>query len=83
MPTPEEGKLEVNKQYQETIKIVINLVTASLVLPMFGMYTEKEKKLGKQPGAIEHQMENWRDVMALIAAPSAVAGLVCLLIFFV
>ncbi len=133
MPTPEEGKLEVNKQYQETIKIVINLVTASLVLPIvflknilgvkeadikaqldpmayvswvllgisllacvgfyvfstkftkavFGMYTEKEKKLGKQPGAIEHQMENWRDVMALIAAPSAVAGLVCLLIFFV
>jgi hypothetical protein len=41
MPTPEgeklevnkEGKLEVNKQYQEAIKIVINLVTASLILP--------------------------------------------------
>jgi hypothetical protein len=35
MPTPEEvGILEVNKQYQEVIKIVINLVTASLVLPI-------------------------------------------------
>ena len=30
----EEGMLEVNKQYQEAIKIVINLVTASLVLPV-------------------------------------------------
>ncbi len=50
---------------------------------VFGMYTEKEKKLGKQPGAIELQIENRRDVMALIAAPSAVAGLLCLLIFFV
>jgi hypothetical protein len=28
------GELEVNKQYQEAIKIVINLVTASLVLPV-------------------------------------------------
>lgn len=134
MPTPEEdGKLEVNKQYQEAIKIVINLVTASLVLPIvflknilgvreadiksnldpmayaswillgisllacvgfyffstkftkavYGMYRDKEKQLGKKPGTIEHQMENWRDAMALIAAPSAIAGLLSLLIFFV
>ena len=34
MACPEEGKFEVNKQYQEAIKIVINLVTASLVLPV-------------------------------------------------
>src|SRR5947209_3821074 len=31
---PEEGTLEVNKQYQEMMKVVINLVTASLVLPV-------------------------------------------------
>ncbi len=30
----QEGKLEVNRQYQEAIKVVINLVTASLVLPI-------------------------------------------------
>ena len=133
MPTPEEGKLDVNKQYQEAIKIVINLVAASLVLPIvflknilgvpeadikahldcmayaswvllgmsllacvgfyffstkvtkavYGMYAEREKKLEKKPGAIEHEMENCRDAMALIAAPSAVAGLLALLIFFV
>lgn len=133
MPTLEqEGKLEVNKQYQETIKIVINLVTASLVLPIvflrnvlgvkedeikkyldpmvfvawallgisllacigfyifstkftkavYGMYTEEEEKLGKKAGTIERQMEHWRDAMAMMAAPSAVAGLLCLLIFF-
>jgi hypothetical protein len=133
MPTPEqEGKLEVNKQYQETIKILINLVTASLVLPIvflknilgvtekeikvhlepmtyaswallgmsllacvgfyvfstkftkavYGMYIEDEKRLGKKPGTFEHQMETWRDAMAKIAAPSAVAGLLALLIFF-
>jgi hypothetical protein len=35
MLTPkEDGLLEVNKQYQEAIKLVINLVTASLVLPI-------------------------------------------------
>jgi len=133
MPTTEqEGKLEVNTQYQETIKIVINLVTASLVLPIvflknilgvtakeikgqldwtayaswallgmsllacvgfyvfstkftkavYGMYTEKEKKLGKEPGTFEHKMEGWRDAMAKIAAPCAVAGLLALLVFF-
>src|ERR1700722_19322133 len=30
----EDGMLEVNKQYQEAFKIVINLATASLVLPI-------------------------------------------------
>jgi hypothetical protein len=132
MPTPEVGKLEVNKQYQEAIKIVISLVTASLTLPIvflkdilhvdaanvkdkldpmayaswvllgisllacvgfyvfstkftkavYGMYAEKEKKLEMKPGAFEHQMENWRDAMVYIAAPTAVAGLLALLIFF-
>jgi hypothetical protein len=132
MPTPEEGKLEVNKQYQEAIKIVINLVTASLALPIvflknilrvdikdikaqlvlwayaswvllgisllacvgfyvfstkftkavYGMYAEEEKKLEKKPGAFEHQMEYWRDLMVYIAAPTAVAGLLALLKFF-
>jgi hypothetical protein len=42
-----------------------------------------EKEPGKKSGAIEHQMENRRDAMALIAAATAVAGLLCLLIFFV
>jgi hypothetical protein len=42
----------------------------------------KEKKRGKKPWTIEHQMENRRDAKALIAAPIAVAGLLCLLIFF-
>jgi hypothetical protein len=135
MPTPEEeGKLEVNKQYQEAIKIVINLVTASLVLPIvflknilgldaaavkghlcpmayvswvllgislfasvgfyvfstkftkavYGLYKDKqrEEKQGEQKFT-EEQMENRRDAMALIAAPSAVAGLLSLLVFFV
>jgi hypothetical protein len=133
MPTLEqEGKLEVNKQYQETIKILINLVTASLVLPIvflrdirgvpvsgikgqlepiafvawtllgiallacvgfyvfstkftkavYGMYAEKERELGKTPGSMEITWEKCRDRAAEIATPCAVAGLLCLLIFF-
>jgi len=38
--------------------------------------------MNRKPGIIEHQMENRRTAMALIAAPTAVAGLLCLLIFF-
>jgi hypothetical protein len=34
MDAKDQGSFEVNKQYQEAIKIVINLVTASLVLPI-------------------------------------------------
>lgn len=127
MPTPEE-KLEVNKEYQEEIKIVINLVTASLVLPIvfltnilgvkpgdirgrlypmayvswgllglsllacvgfyyfstkftkavYGMYGDEEE----QRATKEHQMENRRDAMAFIATPSALLGLLFLLVFF-
>ena len=40
MPTPrEEGLLEVNRQYQEAIKIVITLVTACLGLPIVFLKT--------------------------------------------
>jgi len=124
MPTTEEeGLLEVNKQYQEVIKIVINLVTASLVLPVvflknilevqsgsikghlcpwaylswvllgislssclaFYFWSTKFAKAvyqgeGKKPKGV--RMENWRDVSALVAAPSFVLGLVFLLMFF-
>jgi hypothetical protein len=135
MPTPDEtlmptrdGKLEVNKQYQEEIKIVINLVTASLVLPIvflknilglkpedikgslnpmayvawgflamsllacvgfyyfstkftkavYGMYKGDEQQRKTE----EERMENRRDLMGYIAAPSALLGLLFLLIFF-
>jgi hypothetical protein len=123
MPTAQEGVLEVNKQYQEVMKIVINLVTASLVLPVvflknilgvestgirahlcplaylswvllgislssclaFYFWSTKFAKAvyqgqEKQPKGI--QMENRRDVSALVAAPSFVLGLVFLMIFF-
>jgi len=124
MPMSEaEGTLEVNKQYQEMIKIVINLVTASLVLPVvflknilgvdsggvkdrlfplaylswvllgislsacmaFYFYSTKFAKAvcqgqENQPKGI--QMEKWRDVAALVAAPSFLLGLVFLVIFF-
>jgi hypothetical protein len=52
MPTPEEavkGTLEVNKQYQDEIKIVINLVTASLVLPIVFL----KNILGLEPAEIK------------------------------
>jgi hypothetical protein len=50
---------------------------------VYGMYAEKEKELGKTPGSMEIKLEKGRDRMAEIATSCAVAGLFCLLIFFV
>src|SRR5437016_14297202 len=56
MPTTEEeGLLEVNKQYQEVIKIVINLVTASLVLPVVFL----KNILEVQSGSIKGHLWLW------------------------
>jgi hypothetical protein len=123
MPTPEEvGTLEVNKQYQEVIKIVINLVTASLVLPivflknilgvttdirahltraalwswsllvvslcfcvLFYFFSAKLTKAiykGVNAKYLGISIERCRDVAALVAVPTFIGGLICLLIFF-
>jgi tellurite resistance protein TehA-like permease len=127
MPTlKEEGKIEVNKQYQEAIKIAINLITASLVLPivflknilgvsesqikgnlsplayvcwfllgasllaciMFYYYSTKYTKAvyhlyeDKPSPPTEKQIETSRGIWFAVAAPTAILGLVFLLLFF-
>lgn len=124
MPSPEEvGTLEVNKQYQEVIKIVINLVTASLVLPivflknilgvettdikaqlnsraywswsllvvslcfcvLFYFFSAKLTKAiykGVNTKYLGISIETCRDMAALVAVPTFIGGLICLLIFF-
>src|SRR5712664_2848044 len=56
MRTPEEdGLLEVNKQYQEMIKLVVTLVTASLVLPVAFL----TNILGVVPNGIKKHLFPW------------------------
>ena len=56
MRTPEEdGLLEVNKQYQEMIKLVVTLVTASLVLPVAFL----TNVLGVVPIGIKEHLRPW------------------------
>jgi len=56
MRTPEEdGLLEVNKQYQEMIKLVVTLVTASLVLPVAFL----TNILGVVPIGIKEHLRPW------------------------
>jgi hypothetical protein len=54
-PNNNEGAFEVNKQYQEAIKIVINLVTASLVLPVVFL----KNIVGADPNRIGSLLSGW------------------------
>lgn len=54
LTSEENGMLEVNKQYQEMIKIVMNLVTATLVLPVVFL-----KNLGVDPSSMKGHLGFW------------------------
>ena len=71
-----EWMLEVNKQYQEVIKIVINLVTASLVLPVVFVHNILGVKTG-DPNFHLGPLAYWSWVLLGISLLACVLFYVC------